>query len=77
MTWSRLEPENNLKIRPETQPEYSQTCPKPVGPGRVGRVFGWARSIAQSYLHIRKKKKNPNKHVVCEEAIYDWQMKES
>ena len=38
---------NNTKIRPETRPEYSQTHPKPV---RSGRVFGWAESIAQSYL---------------------------
>ena len=48
MARRRPEPENNPKFRPETRPEYSQTRPKPVGSGQVGRVFGWAGSLAQS-----------------------------
>ena len=34
------EPENNPKFRPETRPKYSHTCPKSIGSGQVGRVFG-------------------------------------
>ena len=34
------EPENNLKLRPETRPEYSQTRPKPIGSGRSGFQVG-------------------------------------
>ena len=48
MTRRRPELENNPKIRPKTQPEYSQTRLRPIGSSWVGRVFKWAGSIAQS-----------------------------